>query len=74
MSEEQYLVFLNDGETHSSYTRWDYGGAVLTGDWTNWKDDEDNAEFQSCIKTVRRLNKTNLDKIYEKLPELWESR
>ena len=77
MSDE-FLVFLDDGETYSGV-----GGncAVLRGGWdmpeamrvwnSEYDDDDDMKAFQSGIEEVLLLNDENLLKIREKLPELW---
>jgi hypothetical protein len=81
----ELLIFLEDGETYSGPGD---GAAVLAGDWDgefpdemkHWEthgadpdDEEDHKAFHKGIKEVLRLNRDNLLKIKEKLPELWEA-
>jgi hypothetical protein len=80
ISTEEFLVFLDDGETFSSA-----GGdtAVIRGDWGEcpccdglvWSDDDDDDQdhvaFRGGIKEVLMLTPENLLKIRKKLPELW---
>jgi hypothetical protein len=76
-----FLVFLEDGETYSGVEEEcavvRCGSAVLpdNGCWSVLdEEDEDSVAFHEGIEEVLMLNDENLEKIRDRLPELWVKR
>ena len=73
-----FLLFLEDGETFSgvggecAVVRGDGGRDPFDGRWSDVdEEDEDSVAFHEGIEEVLMLNDENLEKIRDRLPELW---